>query len=62
MPIREVHSADGAAIVYRVTGPADARPLLQFAADHCPPNYSEHLSAKLELQRLDAMTAAPSRY
>ncbi|WP_068276458.1 alpha/beta fold hydrolase [Aldersonia kunmingensis] len=28
MPIREVRSADGTAIVYRVTGPEDARPLL----------------------------------
>jgi tetratricopeptide (TPR) repeat protein len=49
--------------VYRIErgAAADARPLLQFAADHCPPNYSEHLSAKLELQRLDAVTSAPSR-
>jgi tetratricopeptide (TPR) repeat protein len=40
---------------------AAARELLQFAADHCPLNYAEYQAAKLELQRLDALTAAPSR-
>jgi lipoprotein NlpI len=59
----QVCEANFFAGVYQIErgAPADAREALQLAADHCPPNFAEHQSAKLELQRLDALTAAPSR-